>query len=243
MAKSGERQYFKLIGEEATESSTQKPFIDQEAGSLLAQIGAVITLMPQGKQRVLDLGCGTGWTSNFFAQCSHDVTGQDISKEAITTAKKHFNRSNLDFICSDYEGLKYENEFDVAVFFDCLHHAEDVEAALRAVHKSLKPGGRVLISEPGKGHSKSEHSLEAVRKYGVAEEDMPPGRITANAKRAGFKTWKVYPDIGLIQRALVKDSFNRSLLKHVPGGFVRFLAVQYLLLFKRSFQGIVVLYK
>lgn len=139
--------------------------------------------------------------------------------------------------------MKYKDEFDVAVFFDCLHHAENVEAALKTVHKSLKDGGVVIISEPGRGHSKSEHSLEAVRKYGVAEEDMPPSKIIANAKRAGFKAWRVYPDIGLIQRALVKDGFNRSLLKYIPGGFIRWLAVQYLLLFKRSFQGIVVLNK
>lgn len=243
MAKAGEKAYFKLIGEDGRRMTVNKPFSDKEAGSLLAQIGTIISLIPENTTNILDLGCGSGWTSSFFSKLGLDVTGQDISPEAIGLAKKHFGNKNTQFICSDYENLKFKKEFDVAVFFDCLHHAEDVPAALNAVYKSLKPGGCVIISEPGKGHGKSEHSLEAVRKYGVAEEDMPPTKIIYNAQKAGFKKWKVYPDIGMIQRAIVKKNFNRSILKYIPGSLTRWFAVQYLLIFKKSFQGIVVLYR
>lgn len=220
-----------------------KPFSDPEAGSLLAQIGMVITLIPNGAKNLLDLGCGSGWTSNFFSSLGIKVLGQDISNDAIKLARKNFQRDNLSFVCSDYEGFGLKNKFDVAVFFDCLHHAENIEAALTAVHAALKSGGQVIISEPGKGHSKSEHSKAAMEKYGVTEEDMPPKKVIRYAKKAGFRSWEVYPDIGLIQRALTKKTFNRSLLKYVPGGFIRYIAVQYLLLFRKSFQGIVVLHK
>jgi SAM-dependent methyltransferase len=243
VAKAGEKKYFEKIGEAGRRMTVQKPFSDSEAGSLLAQIGTVIALLPKAPAKLLDLGCGSGWTTNFFAQCGMQATGQDIAAGAIKLAKKHFSEHGAKFICTDYENLSYKNSFDVAVFFDSLHHAEDVEAALKATHKSLKPGGKLIVSEPGKGHAKSPHSIAAMEEYGVLEQDMPPSLIIMHGRAAGFTSWRVYPDIGFIQRALVKDQFNRSILKYIPGSITRYLAVQYLLLFKRSFQGIVVLYK
>lgn len=52
-----------------------KPFFDPEVGSLLAQIGSVISLIPAGSQKLLDCGCGSGWTSSFFAKYGLELTG------------------------------------------------------------------------------------------------------------------------------------------------------------------------
>ena len=80
-------------------------------------------MMQQPPKKLLDLGCGTGWTSIFFAQCGYEVTGQDISPDMIDFAnqnKKISNLTNVDFIVSDYEKLSYQEEFDCAIFFDSL---------------------------------------------------------------------------------------------------------------------------
>lgn len=204
MAKAGEKTYFKKIGPEGVSFTLAKPFSDpNNVGSLLHDIAAVFTLLPKPPSRILDLGCGSGWTSSFYAKAGYEVTGVDISPDAIKAAQQHFKDvSNLSFKAGDYDELKFKSEFDAVIFFDSLHHAEDELAALSAAYRSLKPGGILIACEPGVGHSKTQNSLDAVAKYGVNERDMPPKLLRRQLKKAGFRTIQTFAYPATTHRAL-----------------------------------------
>lgn len=209
MVKKGELEYYKNIGKAGLEFSIEKPYSDRvNAGELLTSLGAIFTQIHnsfgENAIRILDLGCGTGWSSNLFALSGHEVVGIDVSKDAINAAKKKFNRSNLSFEKVDYNNLSSLGLFDVAIFIDSLHHADDIEAVLRSVKKILKSGGICIICEPGKGHSTSPDAIEAVEKYGVNEKDLPPKLTTKLAKNAGFTTYKVYSHPAKLQKVNYK---------------------------------------
>lgn len=244
MAKNGERTYFKNIGEEGVDFTLGKPFSDpNNIGSLLSDIAAVFTLLPQPPARIIDLGCGSGWTSNFFALAGYDVTGVDIAPEAVEAANKRFQRPGLSlkYACADYDNLEFKNIYDVAVFFDSLHHAEDEVDALKAAYTALKPGGLIILCEPGVGHSKSPSSIEAVEKYGVNERDMPP-KISKKALRsAGFKSIDTYAYPALAHRSLYKKyQHKKTIMNH---RVVRPLSVALLSSFLLNQHGIVVAVK
>jgi len=99
---------------------------------------------------------------------------------------------NLNFIASDYERLNYHDEFDVAIFYDSLHHAEDEVTAIKSAFEALKPGGMLITVEPGKGHANSKDSMAAKANYGVTEKDMPPSLIVTIGKQIGFRNHEVY---------------------------------------------------
>ena len=214
MAKLDEKLYFKKIGEAGVDFTLHKPFSDPEnLGSLLSDIAAIFELMPKHPVRVVDLGCGSGWTSEFYARAGHDVTGVDISKLAIEAARKYFIRPNLHFICSDFDKLNLDNKFDVAVFNDSLHHTDDEKVTLKSVYKMIKPGGIIIICEPGKGHSKSTSSIAAAKEYGVSERDMPPKLSKKALNDAGFGSVSTYSHPAKLHRSNYKRFFgNRSLL-------------------------------
>ncbi len=244
MPKAGEKTYFGAIGQGGVKHSLAKPFSDEHAGALLAQIGTIMQLLPPPPARLLDLGCGTGWTSVMFARRGYEVVGQDISKEAIDLAQKHNPKlKNLSFVISDFESMKYKNEFDCAVFFESLHHAEDVEAALKSVYKALKDGGVCVTAEPGLFHSSSPSSKKAVAEYGVTERDMPPSLVIKQAKKVGFKKFKVFPDAALLQRLAIKKSYNRKPLQPLKYGPVKIAVASGLVIFKKRIQGITILQK
>lgn len=137
MATQGEYAYFKNIGAAGMRRATQKPWSDSQCGLYLMEHGAMMGLMPEGG-RLLDMGCGTGWTSVLFAKRGYDVVGQDLVPEAIAAGRRlrHANGiANLDFVVGDYESLTFTEEFDVVVFFDCLHHAVDEVGALRGARR------------------------------------------------------------------------------------------------------------
>lgn len=196
LTKQGEMDYLRNIGEAGAEHAANKPFSDAECGVYLVQIGTVMSLLPPPPARLLDLGCGTGWTSRFLARHGYEVTGVDISADMIACAERKSREekvTNLCFLVQDFESLGFAEEFDCALFFSALHHTEDEEAALRGVYRALKPGGVCLVSEPGKGHAAAPASRDAVEKYGVTERDMPPSLVVVAGRRAGFGTFHVFP--------------------------------------------------
>ena len=195
MAKLDEAEYFERIGEEGRRHAANKPYSDPHCGTYFLDLGMLFSLLPPPPARILDLGVGTGWTSVFLANRGYSVVGQDISEGGIALANQNKSKAgldNLEFIVSDYEHMSFNNEFDGAVFYDCLHHSEDTSLALTSVYRALKPGGRCVTIEPGTGHAAAEASAHARGQWGVTEKDMPPKTIIALGERIGFRNHDVY---------------------------------------------------
>ncbi len=92
--------------------------------------------------RLLDVGCGTGWVGAHFAQ----YTGVDISEEAVATAVAN----GIDAQVHDLgEPLPFpDGGFDGVLLKDILEHLLEPAALLREVHRVLRPGGVVFASSP-----------------------------------------------------------------------------------------------
>jgi SAM-dependent methyltransferase len=196
MAKQGEIEYARRLGEVGLWHAVNKPFSDPLCPRYLMRIASVMELLPPPPARILDAGCGAGWTTEFLGRQGHVVVGVDIAPDMIARAERQRQKQqmpNISFRVSDYESLPFKEEFDAALFFDALHHAVDEEAALRAVYRALKPGGCCVTSEPGTGHSQTELSRSAIKEFDVTEKDMPPGKIIQLGRGIGFRTFRVYP--------------------------------------------------
>jgi SAM-dependent methyltransferase len=203
--KQGEIDYMKSIGEDGARAAYDKPFSHFTCSKNLVDVGMIMALLPAPPARLLDLGCGTGWTSAFFARRGYRVTGQDIAPDMIAFAERNRERyeaEHLDFVLSDYESLNFAEPFDCAVFYDSLHHAVDERAALSCVYRALRPGGVLITHEPGEGHSKAPDSIRAMQLYGVTEKDMPPWHIRALAREIGYSRFDFLPDPTLAVLAL-----------------------------------------
>ncbi|HCL55409.1 MAG TPA: hypothetical protein DHW82_00135 [Spirochaetia bacterium] len=249
MAKQAEIDYIKNIGGESVyEAHIEKPFPFDECGSLLSEIGAVISLLPPPPARLLDLGCGSGWTSVFFAKRGYEVMGVDIAPDMIQLAEQNKERNrleNLSFIISDYESLNFDNEFDVVVFFDSLHHAEDETLALEKAFKSLKKGGFCIAAEPGRGHEKKSTVVDVVNKYGVTEKSMPPKKIIKIGKKIGFTRFKKYPHFNSLNKLIYgKHVYEKKWLNKIRKcEFLNALASFFLIYFYKRYSGITVMKK
>ena len=102
--------------------------------------------------RLLELGCGAGNLSIYFAQVGYSVTGVDIAPTAIAWARENAATAGVDipFILSDVLQLSEveEGTFDIAVDGRCLHCiiGEDRAQFLDTAHRVLKPRGILLIN-------------------------------------------------------------------------------------------------
>jgi SAM-dependent methyltransferase len=212
MAKQDEIDYARNLTEVGQWHALNKPFSDPNCPGYLHRIASVIELMPQPPCYVLDAGCGSGWTSEFLARHGYRVVGVDIAPDAIHRAEQRRERATLDnlsFEVSDYEHLRFRGRFDVALFFDSLHHAADEELAMTAVYRALKPGGILITSEPGSGHADSDVATQAVTAFHTTEKDMPPSKIIRLGRRIGFREFRVFPHADTLSRVVYGASGTR----------------------------------
>ncbi|MGI8970523.1 MAG: class I SAM-dependent methyltransferase, partial [Dehalococcoidia bacterium] len=107
------------------------------------------------EQRVLDIGCGTGWTSLLLAQRGAHVTAVDISPRQIEILQFNAAHYGLEHqvrgLAGDITQMGMPAEsFDLCVGGSFLHHLEPAEEAaiLREIHRLLVPGGMAIFVEP-----------------------------------------------------------------------------------------------
>ncbi len=125
-------------------------------------------LASEGRQDVLDLGCGSGFLSLEMARQGARVTGIDCSAGQLAIAG-YFGeaperwRAHLfpRYLCldtqpQDWVPPRYERRdfnawipeagsLDIVVAHDALHHAPDLEKTAGLIAGALKPGGEALI--------------------------------------------------------------------------------------------------
>jgi SAM-dependent methyltransferase len=200
MAKADEKAYPDRLASSygATQEAVRhlllnKPFSEPGCSRYLIDCGQILALLPPAPCRLLDLGCGTGWTSRFLAHFGHDVVGLDISETMIALAReKCAGIPNVTFLARDYEQPFAPGEFDAVLIYDALHHAEDENLVINNAFNSLRPGGLLLTAEPGTGHAQTPAAREAVNRFGVTEKDMEYARQRNHMLACGFSQVRHY---------------------------------------------------
>jgi len=91
---------------------------------------------------ILDIGCSTGFITNYISDFFGQVVGIDIDEPAIDFAKHQFVRDNLAFFKSDSLKMQFsENTFDGVVCAHIYEHVPDAGLLLDEIFRVLKPGG------------------------------------------------------------------------------------------------------
>jgi SAM-dependent methyltransferase len=97
---------------------------------------------------VLELGCGTGYFTRELARSGAEIVAIDVSPQLLEIAIANCSPPNVRYEIQNAYDLSYpEAVFDSVVGSSVLHHLE-IRAAVREIHRVLKPGGRISFTEP-----------------------------------------------------------------------------------------------
>ncbi|MDY7577607.1 glycosyltransferase [Herbaspirillum sp. RTI4] len=98
---------------------------------------------------VLDIASGEGYGSSILSEVAADVTGVDISGEAVAHASARYQRSNLRFLQGDCAAIPLpDHSVDLIVSFETIEHHEHHQEMMQEFKRILRPDGVVLISNP-----------------------------------------------------------------------------------------------
>jgi len=126
-----------------------KIFANNGGPALLDYMGAYVGLGPE--HNVLELGSGMGDACEYVA--SHfgcRVTGVEMSARQIERARERHpdcRSRGFDFVEADMLQWEPSERYDVVYFGDMLGVAHDRRALLERVHRWLRPGGFLTITD------------------------------------------------------------------------------------------------
>jgi trans-aconitate methyltransferase len=120
-------------------------------------------------ERVLDLGCGTGYLASQIKAQGGVVIGADASPEMIAKAKAEY--PDVDFVVADGTSFHFDEPFDAVFSNATLHWIKDADAVIKNVYNSLKPGGRFVAEMGGKGNMAQiiAATTTVLNKYGYGD--------------------------------------------------------------------------
>lgn len=119
--------------------------------NLASHVRTLEELSLAGRERILDVGCGTGELERHVL-CRWPearVVGLDLCDKMVDRARDKFaSRAPVRFLVGNGQQLPFaDGTFDVVISCSAFHFIPDRAAALREMHRVLAPGGVLVITD------------------------------------------------------------------------------------------------
>jgi 2-polyprenyl-3-methyl-5-hydroxy-6-metoxy-1,4-benzoquinol methylase/glycosyltransferase involved in cell wall biosynthesis len=186
---------------------------------------AVTLALPAGA-KILDVGCGSGWLSEYFARLGYQVKGIDISPDLIAMSRDRVERVpfgvdhetplRCDFAVHDIELAPLDEKFDAVICYDSLHHFADERSVMRHLAAMLDAGGLLFILEGQKPRDDSlpaEELREVMREFGTLESPFSNDYLRGLISQNGFAVVGDYVSVnGLFEREMLEGTRDNQSL-------------------------------
>jgi ubiquinone/menaquinone biosynthesis C-methylase UbiE len=161
----------------------------------------------RGKRKistVLDVGCGTGSHAILLAEMGYNVTGIDLSSKMLQIAvnKAEEQKKKIEFLQGDIRHIDAPGKYDAVIaMFNVMGYLtknEDIEQALKSIHRHLNPGGlfvwdawfgpAVLNEKPGEREKMLEQRQDGcIKRYARPVLDVLNQTVEVNYRISEIK--------------------------------------------------------
>lgn len=161
------------------------------------KVGDILDALQAGPgKRVADVGAGEGFYTFRIAKAvgpTGRVTAVDVSEkylEKLRERLKQDNISNVDVVVGAVDDPRLPaNSFDAVLIYNAYHEMTTPEPILKSILAALKPGGRLVMSEPLHDNVRS-----ATRAEQLKDHEIGPNFVEQELLAAGFEIVEQRPD-------------------------------------------------
>ena len=109
-------------------------------------VSFILNHVTNNPAEILDLGCGSGWSTWLMRQAGHLAFGADLHTQAPESW--HVD-PELPYISADGQSLPFADAaFDAVGLYQVLEHVPEPERILRECLRVLRPEGRLIVVGP-----------------------------------------------------------------------------------------------
>jgi len=121
--------------------ATAKPVLRAQR-ILLSMVGA--------GQKLLDVGCGSGFYTVQFHEMGNEVVGVDLTPEGVHAVRI---LGIPTYVVNIEQSLPFkDNSFDAVTFVEVIEHLLRPDLAVREIHRVMKPGAALILTTPNYAH-------------------------------------------------------------------------------------------
>lgn len=159
--------------------------MEDHHSDITEQTLALMDLRPE--DRVLDLGCGTGWASRRMARVVSEVTGLDVADEMLRRAEQTSSGiRNVRYVWGSAEKIPApDNHFSKVLSVESFYYYADQGKALDELRRVMAPGGQLFILI--NLYTDNPYSLRWVSELKVEVQARSEAEYIAMIQQHGFK--------------------------------------------------------
>lgn len=151
----------------------------------------ILSAVPNGCQRALDVGCGKGELTRELRRRVTHVAGIDADRRSIELARSHPGAGDINYVLGDFLTFPFEpNSFDLITSVASLHHM-DVAAALRRMADLLRQGGVLAVIGLARGSSLTDLALNVPAAVVTRVHHIPA--MTRRKPRETYLSPRIWP--------------------------------------------------
>lgn len=171
------------------------------------QLEFIVSQLPAGGARILDIGGGAGRLAIPLAELGHDVTVMDVSAEALELLRSRAGAAVATATC-DLASFTSADSFDVVLVIDTLKYMSTMSLrdVFTKVNALLSPGGVLYVAEINRGSWRNRLSELVGRRRGQSYNIATAAEYRAALADAGFCTTRM---LGYLWMPFVFNSDSR----------------------------------
>jgi len=169
---------------------------DQHAGLQRQVADSLLAKLPMHQQfeHVLDLGCGTGYSSSILRQClpAAAMVAIDLALPMLKVAREHLHGNTttmVQMLCGDAQALPLKrHSVDLLFSSLALQWCSEPAKVFAEINRVLKPGGLALLSTLGPDTLQELREAWAeVDRSRHSNEFVPESQLQQSAESAGLQ--------------------------------------------------------
>ena len=151
-----------------TWTSRYDSWFETPSGILIKQYESQVLLEllnPLPREKILDVGCGTGIFTIDVMALGPIITGVDISRPMLRKAMDKTNQAVFTGICADMCALPFEdNAFDKVLSMTAIEFTTDAKIAIDEFNRVTKKGGSIVVTTLNSLSPWADRRLDAAKK-------------------------------------------------------------------------------
>jgi ubiquinone/menaquinone biosynthesis C-methylase UbiE len=156
--------------------------------------------VPKANELMLDVATGGGHTALAFAGFVRHAVALDLTKPMLIEARKHITAQglhNVSYCRAAAESIPFsDNSFDISVCRIAAHHFADPRQYALESARTLRPGGRLLISD---------HIGIEDPEYDTFMDKFERWRDPSHVRAYTYKEWETFLNEAGLEVVLTED--------------------------------------